>query len=207
MLGEVTWRRTHLGAGGTGSGGVPGADPCPLLSPAQLKCYHKKFRSPTRDVIFRVQFHTCAIHDLAVVFGKDDLDEAFRGSVGEWAMGLSPVSCPPLHPAPSVAGRKVRHLHVLAAGGAGFGPAWMLCLHPGVLPCIQSLVDLAELSATATSGGHESHADAAFLLQTTGSRSTGRWSSSSPTARRRSKVGAVPGLHWAHGVWVLLWGW
>ncbi|XP_019378359.1 PREDICTED: tensin-1 [Gavialis gangeticus] len=43
-----------------------------------LKCYHKKFRSPTRDVIFRVQFHTCAIHDLAVVFGKDDLDEAFR---------------------------------------------------------------------------------------------------------------------------------
>ncbi|XP_075789113.1 tensin-1 isoform X4 [Pelodiscus sinensis] len=43
-----------------------------------LKCYHKKFRSPTRDVIFRVQFHTCAIHDLDIVFGKEDLDEAFR---------------------------------------------------------------------------------------------------------------------------------
>ncbi|XP_074047502.1 tensin-1 isoform X10 [Macrotis lagotis] len=43
-----------------------------------LKCYHKKFRSPARDVIFRVQFHTCAIHDLAVVFGKEDLDEAFK---------------------------------------------------------------------------------------------------------------------------------
>ncbi|XP_040609283.1 tensin-1 isoform X9 [Mesocricetus auratus] len=43
-----------------------------------LKCYHKKFRSPARDVIFRVQFHTCAIHDLGVVFGKEDLDEAFR---------------------------------------------------------------------------------------------------------------------------------
>ncbi|KAL9848384.1 tensin-1 isoform 11-T12 [Geothlypis trichas] len=43
-----------------------------------LKCYHKKFRSPTRDVIFRVQFHTCAVHDLDVVFGKEDLDEAFR---------------------------------------------------------------------------------------------------------------------------------
>ncbi|KAM5153317.1 tensin-1 isoform 2-T2 [Mantella aurantiaca] len=43
-----------------------------------LKCYHKKFRSPTRDVIFRVQFHTCAIHDLGIVFGKDDLDEAFK---------------------------------------------------------------------------------------------------------------------------------
>uniref|UniRef100_A0A8B9GED5 Tensin 1 n=1 Tax=Amazona collaria TaxID=241587 RepID=A0A8B9GED5_9PSIT len=33
---------------------------------------------PTRDVIFRVQFHTCAVHDLDVVFGKEDLDEAFR---------------------------------------------------------------------------------------------------------------------------------
>ncbi|KAG8520876.1 Tensin-1 [Galemys pyrenaicus] len=44
-----------------------------------LKCYHKKFRSPARDVIFRVQFHTCTIHDLGVVFGKEDLDEAFKG--------------------------------------------------------------------------------------------------------------------------------
>uniref|UniRef100_A0A5F8G423 Tensin 1 n=1 Tax=Monodelphis domestica TaxID=13616 RepID=A0A5F8G423_MONDO len=44
----------------------------------QLKCYHKKFRSPARDVIFRVQFHTCAIHDLGVVFGKEDLDDAFK---------------------------------------------------------------------------------------------------------------------------------
>uniref|UniRef100_A0A286Y0W7 Tensin 1 n=1 Tax=Cavia porcellus TaxID=10141 RepID=A0A286Y0W7_CAVPO len=43
-----------------------------------LKCYHKKSRSPSRDVIFRVQFHTCAIHDLGVVFGKEDLDEAFK---------------------------------------------------------------------------------------------------------------------------------
>uniref|UniRef100_A0A8D0HTZ5 Tensin 1 n=1 Tax=Sphenodon punctatus TaxID=8508 RepID=A0A8D0HTZ5_SPHPU len=43
-----------------------------------LKCYHKKFRSPTLDVIFRVQFHTCAIHDLGIVFGKEDLDDAFK---------------------------------------------------------------------------------------------------------------------------------
>ncbi|XP_063285324.1 tensin-1 isoform X3 [Pelobates fuscus] len=43
-----------------------------------LKCYHKRFRSPARDVIFRVQFHTCAIHDLGIVFGKEDLDEAFK---------------------------------------------------------------------------------------------------------------------------------
>ncbi|XP_030064708.1 tensin-1 [Microcaecilia unicolor] len=43
-----------------------------------LKCYHKKFRCPSRDVIFRVQFHTCTIHDLGLTFGKEDLDEAFK---------------------------------------------------------------------------------------------------------------------------------
>uniref|UniRef100_A0A8C5NBS8 Tensin-like n=1 Tax=Gouania willdenowi TaxID=441366 RepID=A0A8C5NBS8_GOUWI len=43
-----------------------------------LKCYHKRFRSQTRDVVFRVQFHTCAIHDLGVVFGKNELDETFK---------------------------------------------------------------------------------------------------------------------------------
>lgn len=31
-------------------------------------------------MIFRVQFHTCAVHDLDIVFGKEDLDEAFRGN-------------------------------------------------------------------------------------------------------------------------------
>lgn len=56
----------------------------------QLKCYHKKFRSPTRDVIFRVQFHTCAVHDLDIVFGKEDLDEAFRGN----CPSISPLQTP-----------------------------------------------------------------------------------------------------------------
>ncbi|MGH0114452.1 UNVERIFIED_CONTAM: hypothetical protein FKN15_017752 [Acipenser sinensis] len=50
-----------------------------LKGDIMLKCYHKQFHSPTRDVIFRVQFHTCAIHDLGVVFGKDELDETFKG--------------------------------------------------------------------------------------------------------------------------------
>lgn len=45
----------------------------------QLKCYHKRYRSPSRDVIFRVQFHTCAVHDLGIMFGKDELDETFKG--------------------------------------------------------------------------------------------------------------------------------
>ncbi|XP_067890814.1 tensin-1 isoform X4 [Heterodontus francisci] len=43
-----------------------------------LKCYHKKYQSPTREIVFRVQFHTCAIHDLGVVFGKEDLDDVFK---------------------------------------------------------------------------------------------------------------------------------
>ncbi|XP_062853704.1 tensin-1 isoform X1 [Trichomycterus rosablanca] len=43
-----------------------------------LKCYHKRYRNPSRDVIFRVQFHTCAVHDLGVVFNKNDLDETFK---------------------------------------------------------------------------------------------------------------------------------
>lgn len=55
--------------------GNPSLPVCP-----QLKCYHKRFRNPTRDVVFRVQFHTCAIHDLGVVFGKNELDETFKGN-------------------------------------------------------------------------------------------------------------------------------
>ncbi|XP_072324681.1 tensin-1 isoform X3 [Scyliorhinus torazame] len=43
-----------------------------------LKCYHKKYENPSREIVFRVQFHTCAIHDLGVVFGKEDLDDAFK---------------------------------------------------------------------------------------------------------------------------------
>lgn len=61
----------------------------------QLKCYHKKFRSPTRDVIFRVQFHTCAVHDLDVVFGKEDLDEAFRGNFPGTSVLQAPSSSLP----------------------------------------------------------------------------------------------------------------
>uniref|UniRef100_A0A8C9F9Y3 Tensin 3 n=1 Tax=Pavo cristatus TaxID=9049 RepID=A0A8C9F9Y3_PAVCR len=41
-----------------------------------LKCYHKKYRSATRDVIFRLQFHTGAIQGYGLVFGKEDLDSA-----------------------------------------------------------------------------------------------------------------------------------
>ncbi|XP_052553614.1 tensin-3 isoform X5 [Tympanuchus pallidicinctus] len=56
---------------------------CIAIEPAQLlkgdimlKCYHKKYRSATRDVIFRLQFHTGAIQGYGLVFGKEDLDSA-----------------------------------------------------------------------------------------------------------------------------------
>lgn len=50
-----------------------------ILSILKLKCYHKRYQNPSRDVIFRVQFHTCALHNLALVFTKNDLDETFKG--------------------------------------------------------------------------------------------------------------------------------
>ncbi|XP_040289460.1 tensin-3 isoform X3 [Bufo bufo] len=53
------------------------------IEPAQLikgdimiKCYHKKYRSVTRDVIFRLQFHTGAVHGHRLIFGKEELDHA-----------------------------------------------------------------------------------------------------------------------------------
>ncbi|XP_024846872.2 tensin-3 isoform X6 [Bos taurus] len=55
------------------------------IEPAQLlkgdimvKCYHKKYRSATRDVIFRLQFHTGAVQGYRLVFAKEDLDNASK---------------------------------------------------------------------------------------------------------------------------------
>ncbi|XP_037693144.1 tensin-3 isoform X2 [Choloepus didactylus] len=56
---------------------------CIAVEPAQLlkgdimvKCYHKKYGAATRDVIFRLQFHTGAVQGYGLVFGKEDLDDA-----------------------------------------------------------------------------------------------------------------------------------
>ncbi|XP_075414249.1 tensin-3 isoform X2 [Tenrec ecaudatus] len=56
---------------------------CIAIEPAQLlkgdvmvKCYHKKYRSATRDVIFRLQFHTGAVQGYGLLFGKEELDNA-----------------------------------------------------------------------------------------------------------------------------------
>uniref|UniRef100_A0A8C5SV66 Tensin 2 n=1 Tax=Laticauda laticaudata TaxID=8630 RepID=A0A8C5SV66_LATLA len=46
--------------------------------PLQVKCYHKHLQGGERDVVFRVQFHTCTIHSTQLWFSKDELDEAWR---------------------------------------------------------------------------------------------------------------------------------
>ncbi|KAM6470624.1 tensin-2 isoform 2-T2 [Liasis olivaceus] len=58
---------------------------CITLEPALLlkgdvmvKCYHKQLQGTERDVVFRVQFHTCTIHSTQLWFSKDELDEAWR---------------------------------------------------------------------------------------------------------------------------------
>ncbi|XP_044299271.1 tensin-2 isoform X3 [Varanus komodoensis] len=58
---------------------------CISLEPALLlkgdvmvKCYHKQLQGTERDVVFRVQFHTCTIHSTQLWFSKDELDEAWR---------------------------------------------------------------------------------------------------------------------------------
>ncbi|XP_040602615.1 tensin-3 isoform X4 [Mesocricetus auratus] len=48
------------------------------LSWTKVKCYHKKFRSATRDVIFRLQFHTGAVQGYGLLFGKEELDSACK---------------------------------------------------------------------------------------------------------------------------------
>ncbi|XP_071791346.1 uncharacterized protein [Asterias amurensis] len=48
----------------------------PIRGDILIKCYHKKFRATTRDVIFRCQFHTTAIMECRLVYQKTDLDDA-----------------------------------------------------------------------------------------------------------------------------------
>lgn len=53
------------------------------VEPAQLikgdimiKCYHKSHYTENQDVIFRLQFHTGAVHGQRLYFGKENLDHA-----------------------------------------------------------------------------------------------------------------------------------
>ncbi|KAM4796068.1 tensin-2 [Rhinophrynus dorsalis] len=54
---------------------------CISLEPALLlkgdimvKCYHKRCKDHEREVLFRLQFHTCTIHNTHLCFSKDQLD-------------------------------------------------------------------------------------------------------------------------------------
>ncbi|MED6263846.1 hypothetical protein CHARACLAT_008827 [Characodon lateralis] len=56
---------------------------CVTMEPAQLlkgdimvKCYHRRSRAAEREVVFRVQFHTCTVHGAQLWFGKAELDLA-----------------------------------------------------------------------------------------------------------------------------------
>ncbi|KAM3935061.1 tensin-2 isoform 2-T2 [Leptodactylus fuscus] len=56
---------------------------CISLEPALLlkgdimvKCYHKRSKPHEREVLFRLQFHTCTIHNTHLCFSKDQLDSA-----------------------------------------------------------------------------------------------------------------------------------
>lgn len=69
---------------------VPAAVLCFL---AQVKCYHKKYRSATRDVVFRLQFHTGAVQGRGLVFGKEDLDSASKGEAWRGPRGAGRVGC------------------------------------------------------------------------------------------------------------------
>nr|XP_046240257.1 tensin-2-like isoform X2 [Scatophagus argus] len=56
---------------------------CVTMEPALLlkgdimvKCYHRRSRTAEREVVFRVQFHTCTVHGAQLWFGKTELDLA-----------------------------------------------------------------------------------------------------------------------------------
>ncbi|XP_028432042.1 tensin-2 isoform X1 [Perca flavescens] len=56
---------------------------CVTMEPALLlkgdimvKCYHRRCRAAEREVVFRVQFHTCTVHGAQLWFGKTELDLA-----------------------------------------------------------------------------------------------------------------------------------
>lgn len=57
---------------------------CVTIEPALLlkgdimvKCFHRRSQAAEREVVFRVQFHTCAVHGAQLWFGKSELDQAY----------------------------------------------------------------------------------------------------------------------------------
>lgn len=54
-----------------------------------MKCYHRRSRAAEREVVFRVQFHTCTVHGAQLWFGKTELDLACSGmkTEAQWFCG------------------------------------------------------------------------------------------------------------------------
>ncbi|XP_056128814.1 tensin-2-like [Lampris incognitus] len=48
----------------------------PLKGDIMVKCYHRRSKAAEREVVFRVQFHTCTVHGAQLWFGKTELDVA-----------------------------------------------------------------------------------------------------------------------------------
>ncbi|XP_064337508.1 uncharacterized protein LOC135319793 [Camelus dromedarius] len=80
---------------------------------SQVKCYHKRYRLATRDVVFHLQFHTGTIQGYGLVFGKEDLDNACKG------------------PAPGIARHVPQASRPQGHAGEPPGLLWVSCGGPG----------------------------------------------------------------------------
>uniref|UniRef100_A0A674DU16 Tensin 2b n=1 Tax=Salmo trutta TaxID=8032 RepID=A0A674DU16_SALTR len=50
-----------------------------LKGDIMVKCYHRRLRGSEREVVFRLQFHTCTVHRAQLWFSKGELDLACAG--------------------------------------------------------------------------------------------------------------------------------
>eukprot|EP00063_Salmo_salar_P048628 XP_014023463.1 PREDICTED: tensin-2-like isoform X4 [Salmo salar] len=50
-----------------------------LKGDIMVKCYHRRLRGSEREVVFRLQFHTCTVHRAQLWFSKGELDLACTG--------------------------------------------------------------------------------------------------------------------------------
>ena len=46
-----------------------------------LKAYHRRLTPSSREIIFRVQFHTCAVADKVLPFARQQIDDACNGKI------------------------------------------------------------------------------------------------------------------------------
>ena len=54
-------------------------NPVSLRGDVIIKAYHRCLTPASREVVFRVQFHTCAVSNKSLPFTKSQLDDACNG--------------------------------------------------------------------------------------------------------------------------------